>query len=265
MIPHDPPSGDAAASERPEFLPGVPVEHVMARLRDAGGNEIASGKLRSVESSAALAINCFGWFIPRPGQLPPLPGLEGAGRAEFVDVEFCARFPWSGGRHSWLDAVAQTSTTIIGIESKRFEPFRDRKGVSLSAAYDRKVWGENMGGFERLRDRLRSGEECFEYLDAVQLVKHAFGLVTVARRRGLKPALFYIFAEPARRNGLAIPAEALGGHRAELERFYELVNGDEVSFNAASYGEWMETWDSRDGALAKHRAALIERFEPQPS
>jgi hypothetical protein len=37
------------------FLPGVPVEHVLRRLAKAGGNEVASGKLASPDSSAALA------------------------------------------------------------------------------------------------------------------------------------------------------------------------------------------------------------------
>ncbi len=244
------------------FLPGVPVEHVLDRVRDAGGNEIESGKLASPESSAALAINCFGWFIPRPELLPPLPGFEGAGTAQLVDVEFCARFPWSGGRHPWLDAVVQTATTLIGIESKRFEPFRDKKTVNLSEAYDRKVWGENMRGFEAMRDRLRSGDERFTYLDAAQLVKHAFGLVTVGRRRQLKPGLLYIYAEPTVRGDRIIPADDVQGHRQEVARFATEVAGDEVAFHACSYGEWLGAWNSHDTGLAQHRAALLARFRP---
>ena len=143
----------------PQFLPGIPASHVLGRLAKSGGKEIESGKLSSPESSAALAVNCFGWFIERPEQLPPLRGLETAGVPELVDVEFCARFPWSGGRHPWLDAVLQTPTMLIGIESKRFEPFRDAKSVHLSDAYNLKVWGRNMKSYERMRDRIRSGEE----------------------------------------------------------------------------------------------------------
>ena len=79
-----------------QFLPGVPADHVIARFAKAGGNEI-SGRLSSPESSAALAVNCFGWFIERPEQLPPLTGLETAGDPELVDVEFCARFPLGAG------------------------------------------------------------------------------------------------------------------------------------------------------------------------
>jgi hypothetical protein len=46
-------------------------------------------------------------------------------------LEYCARFPWSGGRHPWLDALAETPETIIGVESKRFEPYRDIKNEGV--------------------------------------------------------------------------------------------------------------------------------------
>lgn len=44
------------------------------------------------------------------------------------------RFPWAGGRHPWLDAAVETERYLIGVESKRFEPFRDAKSVRLSDA-----------------------------------------------------------------------------------------------------------------------------------
>jgi hypothetical protein len=53
-----------------EFLAGVPSDLVIKRLSAAGGNEGGSGKLQSPESSAALAVNTFGWFIERPELLP---------------------------------------------------------------------------------------------------------------------------------------------------------------------------------------------------
>lgn len=245
-----------------QFLPGVPAGYVLQRLAKAGGKEVESGKLLSPESSAALAVNCFGWFIERPDQLPPLKGLEGAGAPEWVDLEFCARFPWSGGRHPWLDAVVRTPTTLVGIESKRFEPFRDVKSVSLSDAYDRPVWGSNMQGYESMRDRLRSGEERFVHLDAAQLVKHAFGLVTEGRRQRRMPALFYLFAEPAGRNGHCISPDILARHRDEISRFAAAVAGDEVDFHSSSYRDWLETWQPLDRPIACHAQAIIDAFKP---
>jgi hypothetical protein len=49
-----------------EFLPGVPSSLVLKRLNAAAGDEVNSGKLSSPESSAALAVNTFGWFMDRP-------------------------------------------------------------------------------------------------------------------------------------------------------------------------------------------------------
>ena len=97
-----------------------------------------------------------------------------------------------------------TKSDLIGVESKRFEPLRDVKTVSFSDAYDRSVWGTEMSAYEDLRDRLRSGEDEFKFLDAAQLIKHAFGLVTEAKRQTKRPHLFYLFAEPAALGGKPI-------------------------------------------------------------
>lgn len=247
---------------QPDFLAGVKVEHVLARLARAGGNEVESGKLESPESSAALAVNTFGWFIDQPELLPPLPGMEPDVPATAVDVEYCARFPWSGGRHPWLDAFVETPGQILGIESKRFEPFRDRKSVSLSPAYDRPVWGASMGPYEEMRDRLRSGAELFRYLDAAQLVKHAFGLVTDGARKGRKPVLVYPYAEPPLRNGQSIDPTAFTSHRSEIGRFAESVRGAGVAFESISYRDWIASWAGCVAGVPEHGTALLSRFAP---
>ena len=68
--------GNESALSLTGFLPSVPVEHVLDRFGAAGRNEVGSVKLESPESSAALAVNCFGWFISRPSRFPSLPGLD---------------------------------------------------------------------------------------------------------------------------------------------------------------------------------------------
>ncbi len=186
------------------YLPGVPEDYVRERLEKAGGHEIRSGKFANPESSAALAANAFGWFVLRPNQLPTLPGMDYIGPPQKVEIEYCARFPWAGGRHPWLDAAIITKTHLVGIESKRFEPFRDVKNPNFSSAYERPVWGDRMERYSALRDALRSGVVRYRHLDAAQLVKHAYGLVTEGRRLGLKPCLYYIYAEPTVRGTVAI-------------------------------------------------------------
>lgn len=243
-----------------DLLPGIPVERVREALAAAAGKELASGKFNSPESSSALAVDCFGWFLERPERLPALPSILPSSFWNRVEIEYQARFPWSGGRHPWLDAAAFTSDVLVGIESKRFEPFRDRKAVSLSDAYDRPVWGDNMGRFEAVRDALREGSLTYRHLDGAQLVKHAFGLVTDAARHQLKPTLFYIFMEPTERSGKAILPSDLKRHRDEVSDFAGRVAGDEVDFSAASYSDWLKTWPEIDAELQAHASALRQRY-----
>ena len=86
------------------FLPGVPGPEIEAIFEAAPGNEIAAGKFDSPESSAALAANAFGFFLNRVSDLPALPDCEG---------------------ESW-------PALMIGIESKRFEPYRPKQASRLS-------------------------------------------------------------------------------------------------------------------------------------
>lgn len=270
--PKSPPAGDqllnalassshlhavSPASADYTFLPGVPRDYVLKRIRNAGGKELESGKFASPESSASLAANAFGWFVPRPELLPRLPGLAGTGPARKVELEFNARFPWRGGTHPWLDAVVFTDTHLIGVESKRFEPFRDVKEATFSAAYERHTWGEQMARYCAVRRALSAGSLVYTHLDAAQLIKHAYGLVTTARD-DLKPALFYVYAEPTARGARPIPASDHARHRQEIADFAARVAGDEVAFLASSYREWLAT---AAGAAIEHRSALHHHFD----
>lgn len=242
------------------FLPGVPADLVRVSLDRAGGNELASGKFASPESSAALAANGFGWFIERPSLLPAFPGLDDIEwPATSVEIERQMRFPWQGGRHPWLDAAVVTGTHLIGVESKRFEPFRDRKQAVLAQAYDRDVWGEAMEPWLAMRDALRKDPLSYRYLDAAQLVKHAFGLSTEARRVSRAPVLLYLYAEPPR-----VPASARTEHRAEIEVFSAAVRDARVRFAATSWADWLARFAAPavSPAVTAHAEALRLKFQP---
>ena len=167
----------------PVFLPGVPAAAVLAALARSPGNEVASGKFVSPESSAALVVNAFGWFLDRPRSMLPLPGVP-MGLPEMVEIEAEMRFPWSGGRHPWLDAVIGTATTLVGVESKRYEPFRPGKASTFSEAFDSRDWGPGMARFTAMRLALATGRQSYRSLDAVQLVKHAYAMRTQGVKRG---------------------------------------------------------------------------------
>ncbi len=252
------------------FLPGVPGDKVEALLRAAPGNEIKSGKFDSPQSSAALAANVFGYFLCRPKDLPELPGCGDARwPADALTLEKELRLPWRGGTHPHPDVVVKTPTTLIGIESKRFEPFRRNRVDKLSEAYRRRLWGSQMKGYERVRDKLGENKGIPYALDTAQLFKHAFALRTVVQNSGaypgLRPILFYIYAEPERwpEGGEKIAAAALARHREEIDAFAKEVANDEVKFVSCSYRELLEEWVGQGtAAVSRHAAQALVRFAP---
>ena len=252
------------------WLPGVPAEEIEAIFRAAPGNEIDRGKLDSPESSAALAGNAFGFFLHRAGVLPPLPRCEQAGwPAESLAIEKTIRFPWNGGRHPVLDALLVTPNALIGVESKRFEPFRENRIAHFSPAYWRPVWGGRMRGHERVRDGLEQDARHYEHLDAAQLVKHAFALRTQVqpgrRYAGLKPIPFYVYAEPESwPSGRGRVDEAMkAGHREEIAAFGREVEGDEVEFISSSWRALLADWrESGKPDVRTHAENVIRRYAP---
>ncbi|MBA3910830.1 MAG: hypothetical protein C0524_13380 [Rhodobacter sp.] len=232
---------------------------MLAALRRAPGHELVSGKFDNPDSSAALVANAFGWFLDRPKSLPPLPGVP-MGQPDDVQIEAEMRFPWSGGRHPWMDAVLTTPTTLVGVESKRYEPFRPRKTSSFSEAYDSRDWGPGMARFTAMRLALTAGRQTYRHLDAVQLVKQAYGLKTQSVKRGRGAVLVYLHAAPAEwSNGKPVDPKAITRHQTEIADFARAVRGDDVSFVALRWSDLLAQWSTTPG-LAAHAAALSGWF-----
>jgi len=245
------------------LLPHLRAARIRACYEAAPGNEIASGKFASPESSAALAANVWGFFIEEPSALPTLPG--GSGQRPWlvrsVTCEAIVRFAWSGGRHPCLDARVDTEAEIIGVESKRYEPFRGHGTAKLSEAYWRPVWGERMQRYCAMRDRLRDEPRCFQHLDATQLVKHAFGLRSEAMREERVARLLYVFAEPRSwANGKSISPDDITRHRAETEAFAAAIAGDEVAFAWTTYRALLEEWREH-ASTGAHARAVLDGFD----
>ncbi|MFI0842681.1 PGN_0703 family putative restriction endonuclease [Mesorhizobium sp. IMUNJ 23232] len=237
-----------------------------SRIRDfyekADGRELEV-KFHSPESSAALAANALGLFLDDARPLVTALGLRIDGPAK-LKLEQCLRFPWSGGRHPWLDAVIETPDSLIAIESKRYEPFRGSKNGAFSTAYLKPVWGEGMARFLAQRDAIMDGSSEYDFLDTTQLVKHAFGLATQSRKQGRRPFLVYLHAEPDRwPNGSRVSAERILAHRAERDRFEAAVKGDFVAFHVMDYrGLLYNLSNSGDAYVQRHVDLVIDRFAP---
>ena len=209
------------------FLPGIP----RAKTEKIYRKEIANGRFDSPESSAALEANTFGFFINRPKDLLSLPKIDpDVWPARSLDLKRRVNFPWRGGKHPVLDVFISTSSAIIGIECKRFEPYRTPKDPPISETFWRLKWGDRMNGYQRVRDALCRNQKLYAHLDAVQLFKQALALrtqVTLKGRdhQGKKPFLMYIYAEPEvwQRSSQFVSEEAKARHREEIADFASLV------------------------------------------
>ena len=248
-------------------MPGLPVGLVKEIYANAPGNEIGSGKFSHPESSAALAANTFGLFLTCPGDMPPIPGFEqGWSSAKSLSLEATLRFPWDKGRHPCVDVLVTTETAVFAIESKRFEPYREKLPAFFSPAYWRPVWGHRMDGYEFIRDMLKGCGTLFARLDAAQLVKHSFGLRTTvhreARLRGKTPVLIYLYAEPdVWPDGRPISPRAKKVHHQEIMRFSKCVADSEVGFTPVSYRELLRGWQSSDLArIRDHATAVVQKY-----
>ncbi len=243
------------------FLPDLPEDRILGCLRPSPGHELNTGKFDNPDSSSALVANAFGWFLDRPTALPALPGVP-AGQPLSVTLEAEMRFPWRGGRHPWLDVGIETPTTLIGVEATRYEPYRPQKRSGFAEVIDRPVWRERLGRFTQLRDDLVSGAVWYDTLDAVQLIKDAYGLLTRAEKKATGAVLVYLYAEPAQwASGKPVDAGRLALHREEVADFAGRVAGDSVTFVAIRWADVLRQWEDV-AALRPHALRVKERFGP---
>ncbi len=232
------------------FLPGVPAEAVLAALQRLPGLD-----LDSPDSSAALVANTFGWFLDRPRLLQPLPGVP-MGLPEVVELAVEMQLPLRGVRHPKLDAVVTTPTTLVGVVSTRYQPFRPRKVTQFTEPFDSRDWGPGMAGYGRMRQALVTGSQTYRQLDAVTLVKQAYALRTQSLKRARGAVLVYLHAEPqVWASGKPVDPAAIKRHRAEIADFARAVKGADVTFVALTWAELLAQW-SKTPALVAHTAAV---------
>ena len=236
------------------FLPGVPADAVLAALARLPGLD-----LDSPDSSAALVANTFGWFLNRPRLLLPFPGVP-MGLPETVELGVEMQLPMRSVRHPRLDAVVTTPTTLVGIVSKRYQPFRPAKAVAFTEPFDARDWGPGMARFGAMRQALTSGKQTYRHLDAVSLVKQAYALRTQSVKRGRGAALVYLHAAPSHwANGKPVDPKAITRHQSEVTDFARVVKGDDVTFVPLRWSDLLAQW-AKQPALTVHATALTGWF-----
>ncbi|NEX48715.1 PGN_0703 family putative restriction endonuclease [Pseudotabrizicola algicola] len=239
-----------ASDFRGNLLPIVLPEDFEADLSAGDGNELQS-KFRAAHSSSALAVNCFAPFRRRIGDLVM------SDSAAFDHLQFERKCPTGlrGGRSPNLDVLLSGPTEVVGIESKLTE-YLVRHRAAFSPAYAQQIRDDRRDhGYFREMLRLNDAPDSYVWLDAAQLIKHAFGLAHTFRDR--PTTLLYLFWEP--QNPDECPEFA--AHRAEIAAFAERVSGAGPSFVAMSYPELWKTWALTGPEwLTKHLAELQARY-----
>ena len=233
------------------LLPELTLEHFAAD-RGAGNDKKLFDKFRAVHSSAALAFNCFAPL--RAGGMPfDLAGHDGL-QVEAFEQRSPTGLARAQPRH--LDVVASGPAAHVAIESRCLE-YLTRRKPTFSGRFRTEITDERANGpwyAEMLR--LVAGEGLgYRWLDAAQLIKHAFGLAHQADR---PVTLVYLFWEPMD----AELSPLFAKHRKEIAEFAERIAGGTPRFEALSYYELWDAWaNSDDSRLVAHVAALRARYE----
>lgn len=237
---------------RDTLLPLVSTEDFEVDLQAGDGNELQT-KFRAAHSSSGLAVNCFAPFRTRIVDLA-LPSC-----GSFAALQFERKCPTGlrGGRAPNLDVVLSGPKGVVGVESKLSE-YLARHRASFSPAYAEQIRDERREqGYFREMLRLIDAPDSYVWLDAAQLIKHAFGLARTFRDQPV--TLLYLYWEPA--NPDASPEFV--AHRHEIDAFSERVAGSTPEFRTMSYPELWRSWDAAEPEewLAQHLGALRDRYE----
>jgi hypothetical protein len=214
------------------LIKDVALDDFEADLRQGDGNELA-GKFRAAHSSSALAVNNFAVFKSH------LPDLILPGGRNFHHLQFERKCPHglASRRSPNLDILAEGSESIVAIESKCLE-YLSPHTANFAPAYNQKildarrqtVWFTEM-------QRLVAEPKSYRWLDAAQLVKHAFGLAYSFPDRPV--TLLYLFWEPDNAAEYPVFAE----HRHEISRFSAAIGESTPAFRAMSYPELWSFWN----------------------
>ena len=244
------PSGYVSRAED-NLVGELTIDQFRDDLGAGAGQELLT-KFRAVYSSSALAVNTFA-----PLRANSIDVDIGAHRSLAVSG-FERRFPTGLARAMppHLDVVLRGPGELVAVESKCLE-YLTPKRAKFSDRYATEIVDERTSGpwFAEMQRLKRSGEQGYRWLDAAQLIKHAFGLAYQATE---PVTLVYLYWEPLDA-GLS---PVFARHRREIDMFAERVAGGTPAFRAMSYFELWERWaHSGEPSLAAHVAALRARYE----
>ena len=244
---------DRVAKIEDNLLPGIDRSQFESDLRSGAGGELED-KLRAPFSSSALAVNHFARFKGEETQLH----ISDLGGFQRNTLKFEARCPTGlRGIPPHLDVLTTAPTHVLAIESKCTEHL-GCKIAKFSHSYERLLRNDRQSQpWLSEMMAIRAGHREYRYLDAAQLIKHAFGLAHCYTNQ--RVTLLYLFWEPKNADSI----EEFTAHRRELEAFESIVAGGAPRFQSMSYRQLWAEWESAriPTWLPNHLAALRARYD----
>lgn len=241
------------------FVPGITAELYEDEYRQGAGSELewearngrkCPPKINAAYSSSALVVNSFA-----PWKLH-LHDLELCGYSAFLSLHFETKTPTGlGGTPPHLDLLAETAdNAVLAVESKLTEYLQPHH-AGFVPAYSARSWPAGVAAYVNIMRQLQENPARFVYLDAAQLVKHAFGLASLPGKHEI--TLLYLFWEPG--NHAAYPEFEV--HRREAAEFAESVVGASVKFSWKSHAELWREWElAGHDWLQLHASELLRRY-----
>jgi hypothetical protein len=224
---------------------------------DGGELIVRAGKLApkfcAAYSSSALAVNTFAPWLGHEKSLVLV------GRSGFAELAFEVRFPTGlQGNPPNLDVVAQTSETLVAIESKCLEYLGEHE-ARFQQSYDDVVVELAHESWIKLFQDLKRDPRLLSRLGVGQLMRHYLGLRRAIVNGETEAAtLLYIFWEPENASSF----DEFAAHRNDLDRLMQRVSDPTVRIAAASYPELWQSWAQSSGPdwLTNHLLALRQRY-----
>ena len=240
-------------------MSGITAELYENEYRQGAGGELSweirngkrcPPKINAVHSSSALVVNSFA-----PWKLH-LHELELCRSSVFRSFRFETKAPTGlGGTPPHLDFLAESVDNAVVAAESKFTEYLQPHRTEFAQGYSSRSWPSGVEAYVIIMQQLQESPSKFAYLDAAQLVKHAFGLASLAVERNV--TLLYLYWEPD--NGDAYPEFEL--HRKEAEQFAGAVGGSSVKFWWKSYVELWNEWALADRVwLRSHSAELMRRY-----
>ncbi len=266
------------------LIDGVRRDDFEEDLRQGNGGELNAdkngrAKFCAVHSSSALAVNCFAPFKRNIADLSLLD--EDGFHAMQFEMQCSTGLR---GTPPNLDLVVENKNIVVGIESKFTEHLEAHEPKFADSYEDRrqKSWDEKwVAEMRRVKE-----DRPYQYLDAAQLIKHAFGIKNTFPENNLShkyfdvaqliknifgikntspenklpvnSVLLYIFWEPTNYG----EHQNFIDHREEIDCLKRMVAGATPAFEAMSYSELWRTWGTAAAPwLRNHLARLRARYE----